>query len=132
MFAGKATAHCMPCRQRRDGGFCRRARGNNAEGRQDAANANGFGCAPVAGSATTAIAVKLPRGFREAENLHARCGKSERFWLLDPLDGTKEFISDNEEFTVNIALGEEGQSVLSVVYAPANDLLYWGGPGLGA
>lgn len=56
----------------------------------------------------------------------------ERFWLIDPLDGTKEFIARNGEFTVNIALIEEGQSVLGVVYAPAIDALYWGGAGLGA
>jgi 3'(2'), 5'-bisphosphate nucleotidase len=55
-----------------------------------------------------------------------------RFWLIDPLDGTKEFIAKNDEFTVNIALIDQGRSVLGVVYAPALDLLYWGGPGLGA
>lgn len=42
-----------------------------------------------------------------------------RFWLVDPLDGTKEFISRNGEFTVNIALIEKGQSVAGVVHAPA-------------
>lgn len=55
-----------------------------------------------------------------------------QFWLIDPLDGTKEFIARNGEFTVNIALIEEGRSVLGVVYAPAIDALYWGGAGLGA
>jgi len=55
-----------------------------------------------------------------------------RFWIIDPLDGTKEFISRNGEFTVNIALIEDGRSVLGVVYAPAIDALYWGGLGLGA
>jgi 3'(2'), 5'-bisphosphate nucleotidase len=55
-----------------------------------------------------------------------------KFWLIDPLDGTKEFIEKNGEFTVNIALIEQGLSVLGVVYAPALDLLYWGGPELGA
>jgi 3'(2'), 5'-bisphosphate nucleotidase len=55
-----------------------------------------------------------------------------RFWLIDPLDGTKEFIAKNDEFTVNIALIDRGRSVLGVVYAPALALLYWGGPGLGA
>jgi len=55
-----------------------------------------------------------------------------RFWLVDPLDGTKEFIARNGEFTVNIALIENGRSVLGVVYAPAVDTLYWGGAGLGA
>lgn len=53
-----------------------------------------------------------------------------RFWLVDPLDGTKEFIAQRDEFTVNIALVEHGAPVLGVVYAPARDLLYAGaGPG---
>ena len=55
-----------------------------------------------------------------------------RFWLVDPLDGTKEFIARNGEFTVNIALIEDRRCVLGVVYAPAIDALYWGGAGLGA
>lgn len=55
-----------------------------------------------------------------------------RFWLVDPLDGTKEFIRHNGEFTVNIALIEEGEPVLGVIYAPALDLLYYGGKGLGS
>lgn len=68
----------------------------------------------------------------EAESSYAHRCQSRRFWLIDPLDGTKEFISGNGEFTVNIALVEEGRSVLGVVYAPAIDSLYWGGPGFGA
>jgi 3'(2'), 5'-bisphosphate nucleotidase len=55
-----------------------------------------------------------------------------RFWLVDPLDGTKEFIQRNGEFTVNIALIEAGVPVLGVIYAPALDLLYYAGEGLGA
>ncbi len=51
-----------------------------------------------------------------------------RFFLVDPLDGTKEFISKNGEFTVNIALIEGGVPVLGAVYAPALGQLYWGGP----
>tara|TARA_R110002096_G_scaffold432801_1_gene650239 strand:- start:16123 stop:16869 length:747 start_codon:yes stop_codon:yes gene_type:complete len=49
-----------------------------------------------------------------------------KFWIVDPLDGTKEFIKKNGEFTVNIALIEDGEPVLGVVYAPAMDLLYYG------
>ncbi|HJH10397.1 MAG TPA: 3'(2'),5'-bisphosphate nucleotidase CysQ [Metalysinibacillus jejuensis] len=49
----------------------------------------------------------------------------QRFWLVDPLDGTKEFIAKNGEFTVNIALIEHNMPVLGVVYAPANDVLYY-------
>ena len=56
----------------------------------------------------------------------------ERFWLVDPLDGTKEFISRNGEFTVNIALIERNRAVLGVVLAPALGALYGGGLDLGA
>lgn len=56
----------------------------------------------------------------------------ERFWLVDPLDGTKEFIKRNGEFTVNIALIEDGVPVLGIVYAPVLDWLYAGVPGIGA
>ncbi|WP_209329368.1 3'(2'),5'-bisphosphate nucleotidase CysQ [Lunatimonas salinarum] len=48
------------------------------------------------------------------------------FWMVDPLDGTKEFIRKNGEFTVNIALIHTGQPILGVVYAPVLDWLYWG------
>ena len=54
------------------------------------------------------------------------------FWLVDPLDGTKEFISRNGEFTVNIALVHEGQPVLGVVFAPALGRLYAGDRDRGA
>ena len=56
----------------------------------------------------------------------------ERFWLIDPLDGTKEFIKRNGEFTVNIALIENGKPVLGVVYAPVPDVCYYGAYGTGA
>ncbi|MEZ5775604.1 MAG: 3'(2'),5'-bisphosphate nucleotidase CysQ [Hyphomicrobiaceae bacterium] len=49
----------------------------------------------------------------------------ERFFLVDPLDGTKEFVNRNGEFTVNIALIEHGVPTLGVVLAPAKDALYW-------
>jgi len=48
------------------------------------------------------------------------------FWLLDPLDGTKEFVKRNGEFTVNIALVREGRPVLGVIYVPVQDVLYFG------
>ena len=54
---------------------------------------------------------------------------AERFWLVDPLDGTKEFISRNGEFTVNIALIENGAPTLGVVLAPALDRLFAGAVG---
>jgi len=56
----------------------------------------------------------------------------QRYWLVDPLDGTKEFLKRNGEFTVNIALVEQHRAVLGVVYAPALDRLYYGALGVGA
>jgi len=54
------------------------------------------------------------------------------FWLVDPLDGTKEFLKRNGEFTVNIALMKESVPILGVVYAPAIDKLYFAARGAGA
>lgn len=51
----------------------------------------------------------------------------ERYWLVDPLDGTKEFLGRNGEFTVNIALIEKGSPVLGVVHVPVQGLTYSGG-----
>jgi 3'(2'), 5'-bisphosphate nucleotidase len=67
----------------------------------------------------------------EAASFETRRGWS-RFWLVDPLDGTKEFIKHRAEFTVNVALIEHGEPVLGVVLAPALDLLYWAVKGEGA
>ncbi|MGE5241197.1 MAG: 3'(2'),5'-bisphosphate nucleotidase CysQ [Bacteroidota bacterium] len=55
-----------------------------------------------------------------------------RFWLVDPLDGTKEFINRNGEFTVNIALIEGGRALLGVVYVPVAQLIYHACAGHGA
>ncbi len=57
---------------------------------------------------------------------------AERFWLVDPLDGTREFVDRNGEFTVNIALVERGAPVLGVVLAPASGRLFAGAAGAGA
>lgn len=54
------------------------------------------------------------------------------FWLVDPLDGTKEFIKRNDEFTVNIALIKENKSISGVIYAPVFGELYVGILGIGA
>lgn len=54
-----------------------------------------------------------------------------RFWLVDPLDGTKEFTKGIGEFTVNIALIENGESTVGVIYAPVLDLMYWARAGAG-
>jgi 3'(2'), 5'-bisphosphate nucleotidase len=55
-----------------------------------------------------------------------------RFWLVDPLDGTREFVDRNGEFTVNVALVDRGEPVLGVVYAPALRRLFSGAAGQGA
>lgn len=56
----------------------------------------------------------------------------DKFWIVDPLDGTKEFIKRNGEFTVNIALIEKGEPVIGVVYIPAQDVCYHARKGEGA
>ena len=55
-----------------------------------------------------------------------------RLWIVDPLDGTKEFVKKNDEFTVNIALIENHKPIMGVVYAPVLDELYFGEEELGA
>lgn len=65
----------------------------------------------------------------EGEDLHLA---AERYWLVDPLDGTKDFLAGNGEFTVNIALIDQGRPVLGVVFAPAISTFYWGAEGMGA
>jgi len=67
----------------------------------------------------------------EAAGFETRRGW-QRFWLVDPLDGTKEFIKRRAEFTVNVALIDNGEPVFGVVQAPALDLLYWAVKGGGA
>ena len=59
-------------------------------------------------------------------------GGARRFWLVDPLDGTKEFVKGGADFTVNVALIEEGGPVLGLVYAPADGRLYAGSRETGA
>ena len=56
----------------------------------------------------------------------------ERYWLVDPLDGTKEFINRNDEFTVNIALIERGIPVMGVIYVPVFEILYFALQGAGS
>ncbi|MGA2840325.1 MAG: 3'(2'),5'-bisphosphate nucleotidase CysQ [Steroidobacteraceae bacterium] len=56
----------------------------------------------------------------------------QELWVVDPLDGTREFVKRNGEFTVNIALVVDHEAVLGIVAAPAQGLLYWGAAGVGA
>ena len=66
------------------------------------------------------------------ESVSAPAGPAPRFFLVDPLDGTKEFLQRNGEFTVNIALVEGGEPVAGVVLAPALGLLWGAARGHGA
>lgn len=69
----------------------------------------------------------------ESDGISGRCiNNSELFWLVDPLDGTKEFVKRTNEFTVNVALVEHGTPVLGVVHAPALNRTYYGARNLGA
>ena len=96
-------------------------------------------CSPVTEADRSAEAVILA-GLRElapeipviAEEEHA-AGRvpetGQRFFLVDPLDGTREFLARNGEFTVNIALVENGVPTVGIVHAPVLDVLYGGRPG---
>jgi 3'(2'), 5'-bisphosphate nucleotidase len=66
------------------------------------------------------------------EELIDLTSQSSRFWLVDPLDGTKEFIKKNGEFTVNIALIENNRPILGVVAIPAQNKMYYAAQGQGA
>ncbi|WP_116473353.1 3'(2'),5'-bisphosphate nucleotidase CysQ [Zobellella maritima] len=80
----------------------------------------------------SALPLQLPILSEEDTDGFAGADPQGRYWLVDPLDGTKEFIKRNGEFTVNIALIEQGKSVLGVVYAPALAVAYVAAAGIGA
>lgn len=82
--------------------------------------------------ALRALAPGVPVVAEEAVSRGDVPAVGQRFWLVDPLDGTREFVSRNGEFTVNIALIEGGQPVLGVVLQPVGDVLYAGVAGQGA
>ncbi|MBA3971203.1 MAG: 3'(2'),5'-bisphosphate nucleotidase CysQ, partial [Bacteroidetes bacterium] len=63
---------------------------------------------------------------------YAERSQWEYFWMVDPLDGTKEFVKRNGEFTVNIALIHEQRSVLGVIYVPVTKTLYYAAEGIGS
>lgn len=79
------------------------------------------------------IAPEIPIISEENKNLTYmdRAGW-EYCWIVDPLDGTKEFIKKNGEFTTNVALVHRGEPVLGVIFAPALDEMYWASEGNGA
>jgi len=74
-----------------------------------------------------ALAPAIPIVAEEAASRGAVFAQGTRFFLVDPLDGTKEFLSRNGEFTVNIALIEDGVPIAGVVHAPAAETLHAGG-----
>lgn len=75
----------------------------------------------------------IPILSEEGRNIpYSERSKWDYFWMVDPLDGTKEFIKKNGEFTVNIALIHEGKSILGVIYPPVLNEMYWGSEGQGA
>ncbi|QHD50375.1 3'(2'),5'-bisphosphate nucleotidase CysQ [Vreelandella aquamarina] len=78
------------------------------------------------------LSVRLPILSEEDMEGFAGVNADGRYWLVDPLDGTKEFIKRNGEFTVNIALIENGVPVLGVVTAPALGAAYVAAEGVGA
>lgn len=79
------------------------------------------------------LSIKLPILSEEGEEIPYEERKEwEYFWMVDPLDGTKEFIKKNGEFTVNIALIYKDTPILGVVYAPALNEMYWAVQGKGA
>jgi 3'(2'), 5'-bisphosphate nucleotidase len=82
--------------------------------------------AAIKGKITDAFPIVAEEAFAQG---HAPAVTGRPFWLVDPLDGTKEFVERNGEFTVNIALIEAGRPVVGIVYAPVLDLAYWGWPG---
>jgi 3'(2'), 5'-bisphosphate nucleotidase len=78
------------------------------------------------------IAPDIPVISEEAAAAGAESHTGEKFFLVDPLDGTREFLSRNGEFTINIALIARAEPVAGVVYAPALSRMFWGERGSGA
>lgn len=79
------------------------------------------------------LAPEVPIISEESMNASARDRRANRYvWIVDPLDGTKEFVAGKDSFTVNIALACDGVPVLGAVHAPALELVYSGGQELGA
>src|SRR5262245_21237144 len=66
----------------------------------------------------------IPVVSEESIEENPRPNNMKRFWLVDPLDGTKEFLKRSGDFTVNVALVHEGAPVLGVVYVPVRRLVY--------
>jgi 3'(2'), 5'-bisphosphate nucleotidase len=81
----------------------------------------------------TQLTPDIPILSEESETIDAGVRNAwQLYWLIDPLDGTREFVKRNGEFTVNIALIDRHLPIMGVVYAPATDLLYYASLGHGA
>ncbi|PTU30232.1 3'(2'),5'-bisphosphate nucleotidase CysQ [Stenotrophobium rhamnosiphilum] len=75
----------------------------------------------------------IPVLSEEAANIPYEVRKSwKRYWLVDPLDGTREFVKRNDDFTVNIALVEDGEAIIGVVHVPVFNISYYAARGAGA
>ncbi|MDP3089026.1 MAG: 3'(2'),5'-bisphosphate nucleotidase CysQ [Methylotenera sp.] len=84
-------------------------------------------------NALSELTPHIPVLSEESEAIDYETRKAwQQYWLIDPLDGTREFVKRNGEFTVNIALIDKGESVLGVIYAPVKELLYFASLGYGA
>lgn len=75
---------------------------------------------------------KFKYGLLSEETINKKRLKKETVWIIDPLDGTKDFIDKTNEFAVSIGLAEKGEPVLGVLYAPAIDIMYYAVKGEGA
>lgn len=76
---------------------------------------------------------KIPIVSEESDEiLYETRKKFDSFWLIDPLDGTKDFVKKNGEFTVNIALIQNNRPILGVIHVPVSNILYWGKKGSGS
>ncbi|QEC79544.1 3'(2'),5'-bisphosphate nucleotidase CysQ [Mucilaginibacter ginsenosidivorax] len=81
----------------------------------------------------TALTPAIPIISEEGKDIPYETRKNwEYYWCVDPLDGTKEFIKRNGEFTVNIALMHNNTPVLGIIYVPVTGDLYYGGEGIGS
>lgn len=93
------------------------------------ADKNSFG---IISKALAAAYLEIPLLSEEGKEIPYETRKSwKAFWLVDPLDGTKEFIQRNGQFTVNIALIDNGKPVLGIIHAPVKDIFYFAKEGLG-
>ena len=78
------------------------------------------------------LSPSIPIVSEEDSASYTQASNYEEFWLIDPLDGTKEFLRYSDEFTVNIAFIRKGQPYWGVVHAPALNQMYWGGKKMGS